>query len=347
MAEVLGIISGSIAIGQALSATRLTVVKLRQLRSELHHLPDEIEELIEQIEFIGLSLEISEGALREQRLLGASPNLRQHDANHRIITRCHRVLEDLGSLADRTKDSMCSRSVKGRVKAMLQKDDLERLRARLEQAIQALTLSQSICTGLAVSKMGSRLASMDRHMTLGLTQIGDSVHSMETKMVLIESSNNENSKETPSISQATSVDAISSSHQRLQMPWVSPSRFGQIRYERKPGFFEARVVLPGWVTQFAWDLQVRRAAQGWNVWFEPFLHDPTESQIEFLIEQDRANELDYLYRRGRMNPEAGYPGSIFLSTVNAPSIDVALMFQNHFGRDIWPSLSLWSAFIKL
>lgn len=90
----------------------------------------------------------------------------------------------------------------------------------------------------------------------------------------------------------------------LQMPWVKPSRCGQFRYYRGPRGFEIRIIFPGWYTQLAWDVQVRRAEQGWKAWFEPFIHSPNEQELMRLVTGDRVVELEYLFRKRRANPHS-------------------------------------------
>lgn len=143
MAEALAVAASGIAVAQITIQVGSAVVKLRRLWGEIKDVPDDITDLMDQIDCL------------DPVLLGAENGFNQGDlpssvwdslASKPATTYCRKALQDLTTMVDEL-NTQISNAKRGRrkltaVKVLLKKDTLKRLEKRLENAVKMLLLAQ-------------------------------------------------------------------------------------------------------------------------------------------------------------------------------------------------------------
>jgi hypothetical protein len=137
MAEILGIVSGSIAVAETASA----VLELKRLWNEVRDAPDYVDSLIDQLSFVHPLLTETETELRvDEKLLASSVTARLS------LKYCKRILWDLDGVAHDLRQQIegkrrLSRG-KAKVKVTLGKDAICPLQKRMQDALQLLGIAQ-------------------------------------------------------------------------------------------------------------------------------------------------------------------------------------------------------------
>ena len=109
------------------------VIRLKGFWDVVKEAPEEIKNLIEEIETLSLVLSGFEG--------GEHP---EHDATSRCFQLCKRAVGILDSLVKEVESEITKRKRVGSVKAVLKKGEIEKLRQRLATAQSMLMLSNNI-----------------------------------------------------------------------------------------------------------------------------------------------------------------------------------------------------------
>lgn len=143
MAETLSVAASGIAVIQISSQVGVAVVKLKQLLDEVKDVPDDISDLLQQIDCLDPALWDADASLNDTNL----PSILWNDqAARRSTVYCQQALKDLTALVDELSVQINDRSKVRKklasVKAVLQKPTLKKLEKRLENAIRMLTLAQ-------------------------------------------------------------------------------------------------------------------------------------------------------------------------------------------------------------
>ncbi|RYP11636.1 hypothetical protein DL767_011113 [Monosporascus sp. MG133] len=143
MAEALGVAASSIAIAQVTSQVGVAVVKLKKFCDEVKDVPDDIADLLQQIDCLGPALWEAENTFESTGL----PAMLWNDAAaKRSMTYCRNALKALTEIVDEMAAQInhpkrLNRKVAS-VKIVLRKDTLKKLEKRLENAVRMLTLAQ-------------------------------------------------------------------------------------------------------------------------------------------------------------------------------------------------------------
>ena len=143
MAEALSIAASGIAVAQVTGQVGKAVVKLRRLLDEIKNVPDDIADLMQQIDCIDPALFEAEANFNDTGL----PSMLWNDtAAKRNAAYCRSALGSLTKLVDElSQDIQHSRKLQnkiGAIKVLLKKDMLLKLEKRLEHAVRMLTFAQ-------------------------------------------------------------------------------------------------------------------------------------------------------------------------------------------------------------
>ena len=143
MAEALGVAASGIAIAQVTSQVGKSVIKLKQLLDEIRDVPDDIDDLMQQIDCLDPAIFEAETNFNDTGL----PSILWNDAAAKRSTAyCRSALKALTELVDELslhiQHSRNRRRKVGAVKVLLKKDMLKKLEKRLESAVRMLTLAQ-------------------------------------------------------------------------------------------------------------------------------------------------------------------------------------------------------------
>ncbi|RYP07837.1 hypothetical protein DL765_008990 [Monosporascus sp. GIB2] len=143
MAEALGVAASGIAIAQVTSQVGVAVVKLKKFCDEVKDVPDDIANLLQQIDCLDPALCEAENSFESTGL----PAMLWNDAAaKRSTTYCRNALKALTEIVDEMAVQIkhhrrLNRKVAS-VKVVLRKDTLKKLEKRLENAVRMLTLAQ-------------------------------------------------------------------------------------------------------------------------------------------------------------------------------------------------------------
>ena len=149
MTEIVGAVASGISIGTLIIGVTSSIVKLKHCFEQVHAAPDDITDLIEELEDLGFILADMEDQQRNPtfRLIIDSTSF------SRCLQHCKQGADRLEGLtmtlsADLDAASNLRRKW-GSAKVVLKNAQLDRYRVRLERAIRLLTLSHQSYTRYA------------------------------------------------------------------------------------------------------------------------------------------------------------------------------------------------------
>jgi hypothetical protein len=140
MAEVVGIISGSIAIGQAAAAIASSLIKLKELWNEFRDVPQELVFLVRQIEILHLLFEEN-----ETQVIRAGP-ISPPRSVERAFELVNNGAQELDALVEELQLGLKQRQGwKAKVataKVVLKNSQIKRCKTRLKATIALLNLAK-------------------------------------------------------------------------------------------------------------------------------------------------------------------------------------------------------------
>ncbi|KAM0525874.1 hypothetical protein ACHAPS_004445 [Verticillium nonalfalfae] len=148
MAEVIGIVSGSLAFAEATAGSVRGIIRLRQLWNDVKDVPRAIEELMTQIEGLDHILWSLERNCNDETLFLSSAD---DEMLKKSTHYCRQTLNQFTRLVDDlTFDVKAARGFSRRTKAklmvVLSKSTLAQYEQRMRDAILNLGIAQSFCT---------------------------------------------------------------------------------------------------------------------------------------------------------------------------------------------------------
>ncbi|KAM0332045.1 hypothetical protein ACHAQA_002314 [Verticillium albo-atrum] len=151
MAEVLGIVTGSIALLEVASRLGGRVLKLKQLLDEVQEIPETIRDLLEQMEVVDSMLAQMDGHLNPSAATSSTWPMLQNDTFAiQSFEYCRRTNNELAKLIDDLSADIAAskRSKRGLAKAKvyLKKDSMERCEKRMQKALFLVQLAQTSYT---------------------------------------------------------------------------------------------------------------------------------------------------------------------------------------------------------
>ena len=123
-ASGIGIVSLALQVGDC-------VVRLKSFWAAVKEAPEEIKQLIEEIETLSVVLAEFEG---------------DQPSNSRCLVLCRKALTILFEVVKEVETGIGEKKKRGSVKAVLKRDKIDKLRERLARAQALLMLSSQICS---------------------------------------------------------------------------------------------------------------------------------------------------------------------------------------------------------
>ncbi|OTA68467.1 hypothetical protein K449DRAFT_322913 [Hypoxylon sp. EC38] len=156
MAEALGVAASGIAIAQISTQVGGTVLKLKRLWDEVKDVPDDIADLMEQIECLDPTIWEIENSFNQS---GLPPLIWDELASRSTTVYCRKALQNLTGMVDELS-LYINNAKKGRrkiaaIKVLLKKDSLRKLERRLENAVGMLSLAQQSYHVVLIESFGS------------------------------------------------------------------------------------------------------------------------------------------------------------------------------------------------
>ena len=142
MAEVVGLVASGISIGTLAAQITSSVVKLKSYWDELQDIPEDIQDLIEELEILYHLLADIEEDLQRNPVSGL---LLDNTSTSRCLSHCKRGADQLKELTDDLSADLDSRNKLRKkwasTKVMLKKDKIEKYKKKLERAVNFLSLA--------------------------------------------------------------------------------------------------------------------------------------------------------------------------------------------------------------
>ncbi|MCJ1461286.1 hypothetical protein MMC28_011668 [Mycoblastus sanguinarius] len=145
MAELVGVVASGISIGTLAAQITSSIVKLKTYWDEVQDAPEDIQDLIGEVEDLYLLLADLE---EDQKRNPVSSLVLDNTSISSCLSHCKQGADRLKELADDLSTDFDARSKLRKkwasTKVVLKKDKLERYRKKLERAIRLLSLSHQI-----------------------------------------------------------------------------------------------------------------------------------------------------------------------------------------------------------
>ena len=147
MAEALGVVASGIAIGSLAAGITSSIVKLKSYWDQVQNAPEDIHDLIEELEtFSHILADIAD----DQQQNPMSGLIFDSTATSRCLQNCQRGADRLNKLTENlSTDLDASTKMKRKwasAKMVLKKSQIDRYKGKLEGAIRLLSLSYQMYT---------------------------------------------------------------------------------------------------------------------------------------------------------------------------------------------------------
>lgn len=147
MAEAIGIVASSISFGALATGITSSIVKLKSYWDQVQDAPDDIHDLIQELEILSYLLADIED---DQRQNPMSSLILDSTSTSRCLQYCKQGAGRLKELADNLSTDLdtLSKSKRKRASAKVvrKKSQIDRYKSRLEGAIRLLSLSHQLYT---------------------------------------------------------------------------------------------------------------------------------------------------------------------------------------------------------
>ncbi|KAJ0419321.1 hypothetical protein BJY00DRAFT_286287 [Aspergillus carlsbadensis] len=294
MAEILGIVSGSITVAETASA----VLKLKRLWNEVRDAPDYVDSLIDQLSLVHPLLAETETELRADEKLLASSSAARLSLNY-----CKKILWDLDRLAhDLRQQTESKRRLsrgKARMKVVLGKEAIRALQKRMQDALQLLGIAQQTYL-IALSKSQPRL-------------VVDQIRSLDTTTLLENEDGGE--AERALISNAAKLRADDGVFNGDTLPWKYSWLFGSYTSHTcstSDKAYHGRIQMPSWLANKAWDFCAQRASHGWTYSLRQWSVRPESAEIFDAAAKGDLARIVQLLENGQGSPYDRNPQGVTL-----------------------------------
>jgi hypothetical protein len=222
MAEILGLVSGSITVAETASA----VLKLKRLWNEVRDAPAYIDSLIDQLSLVHPLLTETETELGADEKLLASSSAARLSLNY-----CKKILWDLDGVAhdlrQQIEDKRRLSRGKTRVKVVLGKETLYALQKRMQDSLQLLGIAQQTYL-MWVQNLTIRFSTANRdNRALAKSQprlVADQIRSLDTTTPLEQE--NETKTEKGLVRRPAKLRAANNAFTSYTLPWRYSGLFG-------------------------------------------------------------------------------------------------------------------------
>ncbi|KAI0105938.1 hypothetical protein F4814DRAFT_452317 [Daldinia grandis] len=297
MAETLGVAASGIAVAQIAIQVGGTVVKLKQLWDEVKDVPDDVVDLMDQIDCLDPVLWEVEDSFNQAEL----PSTLWGDLASKSTTRyCRKALENLTAMVEELSIQISS-AKKGRrkitaVKVLLKKDSIRKLERRLENAVRMLTLAQ-------------------QSYLVALTKVQPDII-VQKFTALTNRRNQYESQETLDHVSETEVKTVSRIHYKPQDTsniytksswtygtiWTRPTYFGRVYFESFATGSRILFKAPVWLSHRSWELHSIKANGAWQWNLRSYRLIPCNSEVISLSVRGSPKDIQRLFDAGLASP---------------------------------------------
>ena len=145
MAEVIGVVASGVTIGALATGITSSIIKLKSYWDQVQDAPDDVSDLIEELEILSNLLADIED---DQRQNPMSSLILDSTSTSRCLQHCKQGADRLKELTDSlSTDLIASNKIKRKwasAKVVLKKNQIVRYKARLERVIRLLSLSHQL-----------------------------------------------------------------------------------------------------------------------------------------------------------------------------------------------------------
>lgn len=147
MAEAVGVVASSVAIGTFAAQITSSIVKLKSYWDQVHDAPEDIRDLMERVDNLNHVLADIED---DQRRTPVLSGVLGRASLSNCLQHCQKAADGLKKLIEELRTDLESgnklRRKRGSLKVVLKKVKIERYRAKMEWAISLLGLSNDLYT---------------------------------------------------------------------------------------------------------------------------------------------------------------------------------------------------------
>jgi hypothetical protein len=141
MAEVLGIITSGLAIGQLIGSITSSIIKLKEHWDQVKDAPGEIQSLLLEIDSLNLIL----SHIEQDRHQAGLPDISQNTCFEQSLSLCKQGTEELSvlvsELAVKIDGKKGWRRKAGASKVVLKREEVKKVKRRMKNAIRLLSLA--------------------------------------------------------------------------------------------------------------------------------------------------------------------------------------------------------------
>ncbi|KPM44816.1 hypothetical protein AK830_g1758 [Neonectria ditissima] len=294
MAELLGVVSSAITIVETAGKLVSSAITLKRLWDEVQDVPDSIRRQMLQLEMLVPVLEGMEDEFQQTRNM-----LRNDRAAIRSLEYCRKAMEELEGLTqDMQLQITTARKGKrtlAKFKVTLKKGVVQQCQERLGSTLQLLALSQQTyliaLTRVQPSIIMSEFQALQaQSREAEAPQVGVVEEETEEGTALGPSLESKDcDKDKSNFTSRTSQNRPPWSNVR-RIPWQKFSLLPKFSYQATEvsaghsltvtsQVHQARIQLPWWLAQKAWDFQAYRAYDGWQIQLTPWCIRPRGSEV--------------------------------------------------------------------
>ncbi|KAI1464187.1 uncharacterized protein F4812DRAFT_453064 [Daldinia caldariorum] len=297
MAEALGVAASGIAVAQIAVQVGGAVIKLKQLWDEVKDVPDDVADLMDQIDCLDPVLWEAENSFNGSGL----PSTFWDDlASRSTTTYCRKALRNLTTIVDDLNNQITNVK-KGRrritaVKVLLQKDLIQKLEKRLENAVRMLMLAQQSYLVALQRVQPDVIIQKFNALTFPQSQPESQVGSDSTSETEVRRESKKHHEEPNTASITTKPRWVQSTR------WTKPSYFGRICIE---SFASSRKIIfqsPLWLSRQSWELHSIKALGAWQWNLRSYRLIRRSSEICKSIEAGSLRDVQKLFEAGLASP---------------------------------------------
>lgn len=271
MAEAIGVVASGVTIGALATGITSSILKLKSYWDQVQNAPDNVHDLIEELEILSCLLADIED---DQRQNPMSSLILDATSTSRCLQHCKQGADRSKEMTDNlSADLDASNKIKRKwasAKVVLKKNQMDRYKSKLERVIRLLSLSHQIYTRallqLQPDIIVARLSQTTASAKTSLYEVLDPEHSSALRLDATAIGN----RATPAATCA-----------RSDQSWNIGNLFGTLRYSRRrylvakrkipdyhcksQGREEIRAEYWGssWLIDRVWRIQAVKASFGW------------------------------------------------------------------------------------
>ncbi|CRK39344.1 hypothetical protein BN1723_004568 [Verticillium longisporum] len=356
MAEVLGIVTGSIALLEVAGRLGGRVLKLKQLFDELREVPDTIRNLMEQVAVVEPILDQMDDNLASSA--GTSsltwPLLRNDPAALQSLEYCRRTKDELAMLVEELSSEIAatkrSKRNRARAKVYLGKEALARCERRLQLALALLQNAQSFYTQALVKVQPdiimSRMAALfpPTGETPQVVEVEEEDEVVDEEgVVLLQRARPRKPAQRWTSKTHTTVWSLPYALSIL-------GKYAVTKSDKSSTFtsvssYRATIAPPKWLVGRCWDFCLSNASNGWDFGLRAYQVVDYESDVFKCIRKDDVLGLQRLFETRAASPFAvdqfgrsllQSPASPFAAVTRAPRIAPDLAGVENYDVHVFP-----------